>query len=201
MSTAHLDRQSARDRLLAAADQLFYNEGVHSVGIDRILAEAGVAKATLYTAFGSKEELIRVYLQRRHERRKERLLEAIAAYPSPADQILGVFTAAGALAVESGFRGCAFMNASAESDVGNAVQAVCDAHRAWLRGLFAERVRAAGATDPERLADQLVLLYDGAVTGARMDRNVQPITTAKELAAVLLERALGPQQSSSGTVA
>jgi AcrR family transcriptional regulator len=192
MATTHLDRQTARDRLLAAADQLFYNEGVHSVGVDRILAQAGVAKATLYSAFGSKEELIRVYLQRRHERRKARILVALTAYGSPREQLLGVFTTAGELAVESGFRGCAFMNASAESDVGSAVQPVCDANRAWLRGLFAERARAAGADEPERLADQLVLLYDGAVTGARMDRSVQPITTARALASSLLEQRLGP---------
>ena len=73
----------ARDRLLAAANDLFYREGVHTVGIDRVIAEAGVAKASLYNTFGSKDELIRAYLETRHAGIVERMGRALAAYDSP----------------------------------------------------------------------------------------------------------------------
>jgi AcrR family transcriptional regulator len=84
-------RPSARERLLDAADELFYEEGVHSVGIDRVIAHAGVAKASLYSAFGSKDELIRAYLDRRHALRRERMQTRLAQYATPRDQLLGVF--------------------------------------------------------------------------------------------------------------
>src|SRR3954469_17432650 len=82
---------SARERLLAAADELFYAEGVHTVGIDRVIEHAGVAKASLYSSFGSKDGLIRAYLEGRHQRRRERLLAGLERYGNPRDRLLGVF--------------------------------------------------------------------------------------------------------------
>src|SRR6202044_3492872 len=76
MATTKVDL-SARDRLLAAANELFYEEGVHSVGVDRLIQRAGVAKATLYTVFGSKDELVRAYLQARHDRTRQRMTEEL----------------------------------------------------------------------------------------------------------------------------
>src|ERR1700712_5209205 len=96
---------SARERLLAAADELFYEEGVHTVGIDRVIERAGVAKATLYTTFGSKDGLIRAYLERRHLRRQERITVGLARFDNPRDRLLGVFDVLGELAAEPGFRG------------------------------------------------------------------------------------------------
>lgn len=184
------DRLSARERLLAAADELFYEEGVHIVGIDRVIERAGVAKATLYSAFGSKDELIRAYLQRRHERRQERITKGLARYDNPRDRLLGVFDVLAELAADTGFRGCAFHNASAESASGGAVEEVSDATRAWTRALFVDLARDAGATDPAGLAAQLVLLYDGATTGARMDRNPRVPVVARAAAEILLEAAV-----------
>jgi hypothetical protein len=91
----------------------------------------------------------------------------------------------------AGFRGCAFYNASAESPSGGAVEQVSDASRAWTRGLFTELARDAGAADPEALAAQLMLLYDGSAAGARMDRDSSAAATARTIAAVLLDRATG----------
>ena len=82
---------SARDRLLAAANELFYEEGVHTVGIERVIERAGVAKASLYSAFGSKEELVRAYLQERADARKRRIAERVARHDDPRDRILAVF--------------------------------------------------------------------------------------------------------------
>src|ERR1700740_2892554 len=101
-------RTSARERLLAAADELFYENGVNLVGIDRIIEHAGVAKASLYDCFGSKEELIRAYLQRRHEARQVRLQDWLARYATPRQKILGVFDYMVEITAKPDFRGCAF---------------------------------------------------------------------------------------------
>lgn len=181
------DRGSAKERLLKAADELFYEEGVHVVGIDRVIERAGVAKATLYSAFGSKDELVRAYLEGRHERRALRITTELERFLTPRERLLGVFDIVGEIAASTGFRGCAFHNASAESRPGSAVEEVSDRTRAWVRSLFVELARAAGADDPDGLAGQLVLLYDGASMGAQMDRNPAAAASAKAVAEILID--------------
>jgi len=182
-------KPSARDRLLAAADELFYAEGVHTVGIDRVIERAGVAKASLYSTFGSKDELVRAYLEGRHEIRRARLLAGLERFDGPRERLLGVFDVLADVAAAPGFRGCAFYNASAESAPGSAAEEVSAANRAWTRDLFTELARDAGAPDPPALADQLVILYDGATVGARMDHGPGAGHTARTIAAVLLDAA------------
>jgi AcrR family transcriptional regulator len=192
MSAASLNarRPSARERLLAAADELFYAEGVHTVGIDRIIEHAGVAKASLYSTFGSKDELVRAYLQGRHDARRTRLLAALERYDNPRDRLLGVFDALAELAASSTFRGCAFYNASAESPTDSGpVADVCNRNRAWTRELFIKLAADAGARDPAALAAQLVVLYDGSSVGARMDRTANSARMARVIAAALLDAA------------
>ncbi|GAA0472844.1 TetR family transcriptional regulator [Paractinoplanes deccanensis] len=192
MSAASLTtprKPSARDRLLAAADELFYAEGIHTVGIDRVIERAGVAKASLYSTFGSKDELVRAYLEGRHELRRTRLLKGLERYEDPRDRVLGVFEVLDELAGTPGFRGCAFYNASAEGTPGGPVQEVSDATRAWTRGLFVELARDAGAKDPHALADQLTVLYDGASVGAKMDRPSMAPQVARDMAEILLNAA------------
>src|SRR5579871_6453965 len=111
-------RPSARDRLLAAADALFYAEGVQSVGIDRIIERAGVAKASLYHSFASKEELVGAYLEGRRARVSGRLTAAIDAAGSPRAKILAMFAAQTDMFHDPGFRGCAFVAASTEAPPG-----------------------------------------------------------------------------------
>src|SRR5256885_4985988 len=108
MTLKTLLRQSARERLLAAADQLFYAEGVHVVGVDRLVERAGVTKATLYNTFGSKEELVRAYLEQHLRRRQERIARILAAHGTPRARILGVFGEVEELLAGSKFRGCRF---------------------------------------------------------------------------------------------
>jgi len=118
-----------RERLLAAADELFYREGVHSVGIDRVIERAGVAKATLYNAFGSKEELVKAYLDGRHEARKRRLAQAMDGIDSPRGKLLVVFDVMDKLFAAPGYQGCAFLNASAESPAGGLVDKVSEEYQ------------------------------------------------------------------------
>ena len=162
-------RVPARDRLLAAADELFYEEGVHTVGIDRVIEKAGVAKATLYSAFGSKDALVRAYLTGRHERRKERITTRLATCDDPRERLLAVFDLLGETLAQPGFHGCAFVNASAESGPGSGAEQATVEYRAWTRELFTGLARDAGAPDPAALAHQLQLLYDGANISARLD--------------------------------
>jgi len=182
-------RKTARERLLDAADELFYAEGIRSVGIDRVIEQAGVAKASLYNTFGSKDELIRAYLHARHVEIRDRVAGAVAQRDSPRDQLLAVFDALADRLADPSYRGCAFINASAEAQPGSVVVEASDEHRAWLRGLFVDLARAAGAADPSALAAQLVLLYDGAVQSARMDRDPAAARTARTLAESLLDSA------------
>src|SRR2546430_5028540 len=109
------NRLSARDRLLAAADELFYAEGVHVVGIDRIVERAGVAKASLYSTFGSKDELVRAYLQKHFHRRQERVARVLAANETPRERLLGVFTEIEESLAGSEFRGCTFISGAAQA--------------------------------------------------------------------------------------
>jgi AcrR family transcriptional regulator len=188
-SPATARKPSARDRLLAAADELFYAEGVHTVGIDRIIERAGVAKASLYSTFGSKEELVRAYLEGRHEIRRKRLLSGLERFGTPRDRLLGVFDVVGERVGTPGFRGCPFYNATAESTPSDPIQQVVTTTRAWTRGLFAELARDAGAHDPEALADQMVVLYDGVLVGGRMDHSPAAAQVARTMAAGLLDAA------------
>ena len=137
-STPQERSAAARARLLAAACELFYAEGVQSVGIDRVIEHAGVAKATLYSAFGSKEELVRAYLRARHAATMQRMSDVLEArYPTARERLVGVFEVQGLSFTDPGFRGCAFVGAKAEARPGGAVDEVADEYRAWLHGLFA----------------------------------------------------------------
>jgi AcrR family transcriptional regulator len=180
---------SPRERLLAAANELFYEEGIHTVGIDRVIERAGVAKASLYSAFGSKDELVRAYLTARFEARQRRLTARLARHDSPRDRLLAVFDVLGEVTVEREFRGCAFLRASAEARGGAVVRAVCDDARAWQRALFTTLTREAGVARPDRLVQQLVLLYDGATVVGQMDRDPSAAGVARDAAAALLDAA------------
>jgi AcrR family transcriptional regulator len=186
-------RRPARERLLAAADELFYREGINSVGIDRVLEHAGVAKASLYSTFGSKEELVRAYLERRQEARRARIESHLAKHRNPREQILGVFDAMAEVLAQPGFRGCAFVMASSELPGGARTRPVCDAYRDWIRELFLRLAKDAGARNAGALAQQLVLLYDGALVSAQMDGNATAAQAARAMAASLIDAALAPR--------
>ena len=176
-----------RERLLAAANELFYAEGVHTVGIDRVIERAGVAKASLYSTFGSKDELVREYLQGRLLRRRMQLLERIAKHEDPRDKILSVFELLGELFAQPGYRGCAFMRAIAEAPDDAKARTVCREYRSWVSEMFTNLARDAGAKNPEQLGTQLLTLHDGATLGSTMDGGGERAAVAKELARTLLD--------------
>jgi AcrR family transcriptional regulator len=179
-------RATARERLLAAADELFYENSINTVGIDRIIEHAGVAKASLYDCFGSKDELIRSYLEARSVARQARINEWISRYDTPQKKILGIFELLSELSSKPGYKGCAFMRARADDGASDKVKAASDESRAFMLGRFTSLAREAGATNPGQLGQQLLLLYDGASVGAHLDRNQNAASLAREVAAQLL---------------
>jgi AcrR family transcriptional regulator len=187
--TASAPRVSARERLLAAADELFYENGINTVGIDRVIERAGVAKASLYDCFGSKDELVRSYLQARSEARRARINERLSQYDTPEEKILSIFDLLGELASQPGFRGCAFVRAGADAGSSDRVKSVCEESRGFILGKFTDLARETGASEPELLGKQLVLLYDGASIAAHLDGNHNAVSTARSLAAQMLSAA------------
>lgn len=185
-------RPSARARLLAAADELFYAEGVQTVGIDRIIERAGVAKASLYNNFGGKEELVQAYLRSRHDRTVARIVRAVERQDTPRERLLGVFDALGEIFAEPGFHGCAFVSASAEAPPGGLIEQTSGENRAWVVGLFTDLAERAGAADPAALARRLHLLYDGASLAAGLDHDPTSAVSARAAAAALLDAATAP---------
>jgi AcrR family transcriptional regulator len=190
MAVQNAARPSARERLLAAANELFYEEGVHTVGIDRVIEHAGVAKGSLYNTFGSKDELIHAYLKGRHETIAERITRALENYDTPRDRLLGVFESQGRSLADTGYRGCAFVRASAESHPGDLVEQAYGDYRGWVCSLFTRLADEAGAPDPAALARQLHLLYDGIAVSSRMDHDPAAFLAARAAAAALLDAAL-----------
>jgi AcrR family transcriptional regulator len=189
MAATAAKKASPRQKLLAAADELFYNEGVHTVGIDRVIERAGVAKGSLYYNFSGKDELIKEYLLGRHAAWTARIDAAIAAQTDPVAKILVVFDVLGDLFAEPDYRGCSFMNAVAEASEGGPELAAAANFRLWLHGMFNELVSPLHLSDPTVVADQLVILYDGAVAAAQMDSSPAAAKTAQTLAAMVITAA------------
>jgi AcrR family transcriptional regulator len=179
-------KRPARERLLDTADRLFYEEGVHAVGIDRVLEQSGVAKGSLYYNFGGRDDLVRTYLQNRHANWAARIDAELATAATPADKILAIFDALGALFAEPGFRGCAFVNAAAEAPAGSAEELATADFRTWLHDLFAALVGETGYRDAGQLTAQLIILYDGANISAELDHNPAAAAAARDAATRLL---------------
>jgi len=196
MAVKTLQRQSARGRLLAAADQLFYAEGVHVVGVDRIAEQAGVTKATLYNTFGSKEELVRAYLEQHMRNRQESIGRIVATNRAPRGQILGVFAELEEAMKVSAFHGCRFILATAEARPGDASEVMSMKYRDWLLNLLTDLAKAAGARNAAQLGRRLLLLYDGAAVAARLDPDRGAAAEALHSAVIaLLDSAIPARQN------
>jgi AcrR family transcriptional regulator len=182
---------AARERILETATRLFYARGLRAVGVDMIIAESGVAKATFYKHFPAKDDLVVAYLDRVDEVWTGQLHAAAeAAGPAPADQLIGVFGALDSACRRDGYRGCGFINAAAESAPGTVAHDRTVAHKqkvlAWLGSLAAD----AGAPRPEQLARSLALLLDGALSSGALDADPEAVEVARETARTVVRSAL-----------
>lgn len=191
MGTRRAAKSEAKQRLLKAADRLFYQDGIRSVGIDRVIAEAGVAKMTLYTHFPSKDDLILAVLQYREERVLEFFRSAMERHAKQSKNKLRTFFAALNDWFESpGFRGCAFQNAAVEfaDSAHRGMQFVRDHKRrfaAMLQALVEESVGKADA----KLAPAVALLVEGAIMTAVIHGNADAAGVARNAAMRLVKGA------------
>jgi AcrR family transcriptional regulator len=171
MSTTTKRPSPARERLIDTATRLFYEEGIHAVGVDRVIAEAGVTRATLYKQFGGKENLVLAYLTNEDEMLRAMFAAAGEAAGTGPDDLLGAVVDGIAADIRDRHtRGCPFINAAAEyPDASGAVRQLIDEHREWFRGTLQAVAEGAGLTDPPDVAASLVLLRDAALVGGYLD--------------------------------
>jgi AcrR family transcriptional regulator len=163
-------RRPALERAVATADRLFYERGIHAVGVDQVAAEADISKASLYTHFRTKDDLVVGYLRGRSGAWQAYIATELPNRgATPRARILAVFEMLGEWFDEPGYRGCPFINAEAEYGEGHPTHAVTLEHRDWVRGLFENLLEEAAVTDVTGTALQLCLLYDGAMVSAQAD--------------------------------
>jgi AcrR family transcriptional regulator len=179
----------ARSRLLATATRIFYAEGLHSVGIDRIVAEAKVTRATLYRHFPGKEDLVVAYLQGVHEMEREGIDKALAGGLPPADTLRAIAKSIAEGIRSAHFRGCAFLNAVAEyPDPKHPVHQAVLAHREWFRGTVTDVLAQVGETPPESAGRHFVMLRDGAMVAGCLSDPAEVCDAFLEGAEGILQR-------------
>ncbi|BDZ50147.1 hypothetical protein GCM10025867_23880 [Frondihabitans sucicola] len=166
-SPLHQPGPGAKQRVLVTADRLFYHEGIRTVGVDRLIAESSVTKATFYKHFGAKDNLVLDYIGRRRDQARE-ILESIRAdSDGPLATLTGVADSIVRGIQSTSFRGCPFINAASEfADETHPVRLVVVAHREWYTETLDELFRDAGHPMPGDAADEFYLARDGAMVGA-----------------------------------
>ena len=173
-------KPSPATRLLDTASTLFAEHGIRAVGIDRILAEAGVARASLYSSYGSKDALVLAYLEDLDQRDRQRWHAAAEPLDDPIAKILTFFDLAMQSAPKKNFRGCQYANAATEFPQ-EPLEPVL-AHREWLKTTLVELLDLAGVSEPEAVARRVQLIYDGALSGSKFEHSVEPIRFGRDMA-------------------
>ncbi|MET8709184.1 TetR/AcrR family transcriptional regulator [Streptomyces californicus] len=162
--TGNGSTSEARARLLATATRVFYAEGIHSVGVDRIIAEAQVTRATLYRHFSGKEQLVLAYLDQADQGIRAQVEAARAGAEPGADQVRAVARAVAHGIRSPGFRGCAFLNAVAEyPDPAHPIHQAVLTHRQWFLDTVTELLAQAGHVPADAAGRHVVMLRDGAM--------------------------------------
>jgi AcrR family transcriptional regulator len=180
----------ARERILDTAFRLFYAHGPRGVGVDTVIAESGVAKATLYKHFPRKDDLVLAYLDKVDQAWFGQLRAAArAAGDEPRDQLVGMFDALSSACRRDGYHGCAFINTAAESKAGSDVHRRTVEHKNLVRAWVTDLARRAGAADAEQLGRQLTLLIDGGLSAGVLDADPATPAAAKTAAQALVDAA------------
>jgi len=181
---------SGRERVLTTAYHLFSRYGTRAVGVDRIIAESGVAKMTLYRNFASKDDLILAFLDRREELWTRAWLQSEVEQraATPAGRLLAIFDTFGDWFAVDGFEGCSFINVMLElPEVGHRVRAAAVRHLAEIRAFLSRLAAEAGIADPDAFARQWHILMKGSIVAAA-EGDAQAAARARELGALLLGR-------------
>lgn len=177
----------ARARLVAVASGLFYRKGIPNVGINEIIETSAVARMTLYNHFSSKDELVLAVMEQRREERQKGIVAAMARPRGARAKILAAFDYLAKLTRESDFRGCAFVNAAVErANSSDPVHRLVAGHKTWIAAQFEAIARGGPWPRPDLLAQQLLVLWDGAAVGAYLQGNANPVVAARSAAKALL---------------
>jgi len=169
-TTTTTGARSTRDRILDAAVDLFYNQGIRATSADRIIERAGITKVTFYRHFRTKDALVIAYLERQAAWERDAFDTLRETTADAAEGFRAFAETIGTASCRPGFRGCAFLNAAAEyADPESGVRQAVAGHRKWYRETFASMLEEMGATDPERAADEVMMLRDGAMMAGYLD--------------------------------
>ncbi len=185
------NRPSPRERLLASATNLFTSEGIRVIGIDRVLKEADVAKASLYSLFGSKDNLVIAYLENLDQQWREKWFQRTAMMTSPEDKILAFFDISIEEEPAKEYRGSYFHNAATEypHPATPVEQGIIDAvveHRRWCHTTITELLNKKNGYPSGSQAEEILLFLDGGLAGATLARSTRPLMMARDLAKELL---------------
>ncbi|WP_439626758.1 TetR/AcrR family transcriptional regulator [Shinella sp.] len=183
-------RTPISDQILAVAGALFYTEGIRAVGIDRIIDETRIAKATLYRHFPSKDHLVAAYLSQRHARVIRSLRDVTGTALSPRDQIALIFQQLFEKADSPEFCGCAFALAVAEYGDSERVVSVARQHKSAVRDIFKAVLAHTGVPTDQPVA-HLALLYEGALATVAVGRDPQAVLLARDCALAVFDLAIG----------
>lgn len=191
-----IDGDEARRRILDAAERLFYARGIQAVGMDQIRDAAGVSLKRLYQCYPSKDALVEAYLEHRDQWWNRALAEHVGRVADPRERVTAVFGFLSEWFGTADFRGCSFINAFGElGPASPPVAAAARAHKGTLRERLRTLAAEAGAADPDMLADQLLLLVEGAIVAAAMGTAPSPAERAGSAARALLDAATAPDHA------
>jgi AcrR family transcriptional regulator len=182
------ERSSARQRLLETARELFYREGIRTIGVDTIVERSGVGKATLYRHFPTKDDLITAYIEEEDHAHLQWFDAVTGSERPPKELLLAWLEDCEQRIQEPDFRGCPFLNAMAEiAETEHPAYQSAARHERTLRDRLAQLSRQAGARDPAQLADQLLLVVNGALASASLFGEASPAHQLTTIAAHLID--------------
>ena len=193
-----MSRVSARDKLLKAAGELFYDHGISATGVDAVITRAGVAKMSLYNNFKSKSELIAAYIDARHQEWLDLFARRSDNLSNGWERVLAVFDAYQDHAefdYQNGFRGCGLLNAAAEMPAGSQEREAVNRHKQEVREIVINQLNELPLTEESgntaaSLAEHICFLLEGSISLAGLSRDVHAISRARAMADKLIERAL-----------
>jgi AcrR family transcriptional regulator len=198
-SSHHSQRPAPRARLLDTAARLFYIDGIRAVGVDRLVAEANVTRATFYRHFASKDELVTTYIQSRDQELRTRFEAVTQMITDPADLLRAVAIDIAQTICGEAFRGCPFINAAVEfPDPNSPIHQAVNSHRTWFHDTLLSLFIALAHPEPHHAARRLILLRDGAMIGGYLgapDESIKALNTGLEK---LIDEAYHPTGDRSG---
>ena len=184
--------RDAKSRILDTADRLFYQQGYQRTGVNQLIDEAGVAKASFYSNFSSKKNLLKAYLEKRHREWFKSLNNVLTNYNTPEEKVVGLFEFLDSWITETGYRGCTFININSEfPDDNDLISPIVQNHKEQLRELIKKLITdiyrdQKSQEEIELLSDTVYLLVEGAIVESQNYRNIWPVQRALKAVKQLL---------------